>query len=139
MTIYYASDKRRVIPPPHVRGWYNTSIHGMAHFFDGAEKRTLCGQHASVRLERASRVCSRCMAKMKGKNMPTAPTAHVTELELEVLIALRDGKDPWHGTSGRVGSRRYSGAIGRALRKGLIIDRAGVYELTVHGRIACGA
>lgn len=67
--------------------------------------------------------------------MAAHPT--VTALESSTLRQLEFGKDPWCGKGGGVGSRKYSGAIGRLQEKGLITKEPYAqwgFELTPAGR-----
>lgn len=59
----------------------------------------------------------------------------VTNLELELLVRVEDGVDPWKSerTCGG-GTRRVSQTLGRLERKGLISGVAGTYAPTLTGR-----
>jgi hypothetical protein len=65
----------------------------------------------------------------------------VTELELNVLLRVEDGVDPWKSAPhaeriGRSDSRRTSQTLGRLERKGLVACVNCVYGMTLAGRVA---
>jgi hypothetical protein len=61
----------------------------------------------------------------------------VTDLELELLVHVEDGVDPWKSQRTCGGStRRVSQTLGRLERKGLILGVAGTYAPTLAGRDA---
>jgi len=61
----------------------------------------------------------------------------VTDLELELLVRVEDGVDPWKSERTCGGStRRVSQTLGRLERKGLISCVAGTYAPTLAGRDA---
>jgi hypothetical protein len=56
----------------------------------------------------------------------------VTDLELDTLVCVEDGVDPWKSYGGS--TRRVSQTLGRLQRKGLISEVAGTYAPTRAGR-----